>query len=320
MRTTRTPRPLALLATLLLAGCPTNEAPPADTTGGSSSGGTTQAAGPTATGELPTTGDGTSETAAPTTGSSTGTTGAVEPDPDVCPGGEVQWSVVLASQADVDRMHGCTSVGGRLDIMGDDIVDLGPLAALVKVGNYLDIRANPALTSLAGLEQLESVGTLYIDSNPALTDLEGLRGLRSVGGIGVSQNPALTSLKGLRNVALLLSPSPLVFVSANAQLGSLAGIEGIVASDEVQLALVANPALADLSALAGVDRLESLDLSGNTGLTTLAGLEQLSHVGAGLSLRGNDALLDLDGLSGLREVGYLALATNAALTDLAGLS
>lgn len=304
---------LVLLITAAPGGC-LSVAPPADELTG---GGET-------TGAIAETTDET--TGAPT---STGSTGeavgcpevAQAPDPALCPGGTVPDSLFLASQAEVDRMHGCTRVVDRLDVSGPDIVDLCPLASLSEIGKYLSIRHNPGLESLAGLERLERVGAaVFVSENAALRDLDGLVGLRDVNNVNVEVNASLTSLAGLRNATAPADSYAEVFISANDGLTTLAGIEALVAEDSMRVTLYANPALTDLSALAGADRLGGLSIRDHAQLVSLAGLEQLERVDGTVEISGNPQLADLAGLSGLRVVDSLELADNPALVDLSGLA
>ncbi|WP_434424726.1 hypothetical protein [Nannocystis pusilla] len=305
---------LLRLIVALPCGC-VSAAPPAEEA--TDGGGTGDANGTDATGGT---------TGAPT---STGSTGealgcpdvALGPDPALCPGGTVPDSIFLASQADVDRMHGCTRVVDRLDISGPDIVDLCPLTSLVEVGKYLEIRLNPELESLAGLERLERVGAaVFVSENAALRDLEGLVGLRHVYDVSVNINASLISLAGLRNTRPPPNSYAEVFIAANDSLTTLAGIESVVAEDTMRVTLYANPALTDLSALAGADRLGGLSIRDHAQLESLAGIEQLQRVDGTVDISRNPRLADLAGLSGLRTVEGLELTDNPALKDLSGLS
>ena len=68
--------------------------------------------------------------------------------------------IVLDSQADVDNFqanHGpCDTVDGRLTIDGDDIVNLGGLAALDEVGDLI-ITNNPLLINIDDLSGLTNI-------------------------------------------------------------------------------------------------------------------------------------------------------------------
>ncbi len=57
-----------------------------------------------------------------------------------------------------------------------------------------------ALTSLAALDNLTSIGGLVVDNNDARTSLAALDNLTSIGDLVVPDNDALASLAGLDNV------------------------------------------------------------------------------------------------------------------------
>ncbi len=87
-----------------------------------------------------------------------------------------------------------TMVGASLAIGGTNLADLDAFAHVTTVVGTLDLEMNPALTSLGGLDQLTSVGSITITFNSVLTTL-GLTGLTTVtgtgGGAGIQYNPML---------------------------------------------------------------------------------------------------------------------------------
>lgn len=185
-------------------------------------------------------------------------------------------TVVLQSQAAVNAFA-CSSVTGTLSINGNDITDLTPLASLTSVGSALSIVFNPALTSLAGLEGVTSVGDLVVLHNAALTSLAGLKNLSTVSSaIVMETNSALTSLAGLES---LTSVGTNISLRTNNLLVSLTGLEAI-------------------TSIGG-----SLTIVGHAALTSLAGLNNLASVGTFLFLHNNDALPSLVDLQSLSSVG-----------------
>lgn len=93
------------------------------------------------------------------------------------------------------------------------------------------------------------------------------------------------------------------------------------ACDEVTGDLrISTPDLTDLSALAQLKRVAgTLEISDNSQLSDLSGLEQLEQVGA-LSIHDNAGLYRATGLSNLSEVGELVIEGNPKLNSLRGLS
>ena len=157
----------------------------------------------------------------------------------------------LGTQAQVNAFT-CTETTNTLEIRqlrsGDPIVDLSPLSVLT-TARRLEITSNPALESLAGLENLTSVRfALWISANTALASLDGLESLESVGELDIQSNPELTSLAGLR---ALNAVDGTVFVANNASLSSLDGLENLV-SVSLELVIRNNPSLTDCAGLTGL--------------------------------------------------------------------
>ncbi|MEO3408437.1 IPT/TIG domain-containing protein [Mucilaginibacter sp. CAU 1740] len=106
------------------------------------------------------------------------------------------------------------SVSGRLMIYGSNISDLNGFGAIQSLG-ALNLTANPLLTTLQGLEQLNSLelpGITGVVTNGVIFGLGGLEA--SMGGIAIESNPKLISLSGLQNVKTLaiakISNNPLL--------------------------------------------------------------------------------------------------------------
>ncbi len=113
------------------------------------------------------------------------------------------------------------------------LTTLGPLGALVTVGETLVIENNDGLTSVsfpklallgAGVGVSTTYGLLRIENNPFLTTLDFTLLTTVNRGITISNNDALTSLDALGGIT---SPLWTVFVSGNASLTSVSGLSGI---------------------------------------------------------------------------------------------
>lgn len=216
------------------------------------------------------------------------------------------------------------------------------------------IEACPRLTSLTGLEQLESVGLIRLRENPDLVSLRGLDGLRAIDTLAVSDTP-LADLAGFDASSLRVLELSNTAVLGLTGLGAVPGLEQLWLSSNralthldgavfgESLAVVSvdnNVSLASVRGLGNVRRLTTFSLSGSPSLVTLEGLEQLAEVdGLGLfglgvqSLAGLGALVtaeqislgsllrlvDLAGMSSLTRVSHLAIAECRALTSLVGL-
>src|SRR5690606_17868335 len=89
-----------------------------------------------------------------------------------------------------------------------NIIDLTPLQNLTEITGELFLGVNRNLTSLEGMNALESIGgnLRFWNNNRSLTNLEGLSNLQSIGGsleIGENwnNNSALSNLDGLNNLS-----------------------------------------------------------------------------------------------------------------------
>jgi len=120
---------------------------------------------------------------------------------------------LVSSEEDLEALEGCTAVVGNLAIRCATCFDLRPLSQLTSVSEALYLYCNGRLTSLHGLENLASVGSLAIGrdycrsdcdwcDNPLLTDLHGLESLTEVKEVLLfSRTAYLDSLDGLDSLA-----------------------------------------------------------------------------------------------------------------------
>jgi len=120
----------------------------------------------------------------------------------------------------LDGLGGLTTINGALLLRGPFTSLMGLHVTSVRDGFSLE---DSALTSLAGLEQLNTVGGLTLSGNLQLASLEALANLGSVGsGLELHENavlPALTGLESLTRVDTLN-------IVSNAELGSLGALLG----------------------------------------------------------------------------------------------
>ncbi len=175
---------------------------------------------------------------------------------------------------------------------------------------------NTALTNLDDLSCVtEITGDLYIRQNEALSSIAGLSALKTVGGqlsVGEyscewtdqwvctgSGNPALVSYDGLQN---LESVGGWLFLADN----DLVGDPGVSFD---RLASIGDSAPSDFA----------IRIDGHANLTTLPELPLITHPIPGIEIWGNDALVDLAGLSALQEVLFLNVLSNPSLEAPLGL-
>jgi subtilisin-like proprotein convertase family protein len=220
----------------------------------------------------------------------------------------------LSTQREVDRFpQGCSEIRGLLNISDyghgdqDAITSLANLSNLRSVGR-LQIGDTQKLESLVGLNGVELVtgGTrercneVSIGDNQALMDLSGLDGLRVVkGSLKISRNPSLVSLKGLNAL-------------------STVGIRN-EASCQGNFLIFGNNALTDLSPLASLTSVtRNVSIIGNKSLQSLTGLSNLAS--QELFIQDNESLKSLEGALGIKPSSYVSVKGNNLLKNLKGLN
>lgn len=242
--------------------------------------------------------------------------------------------ITFASQEEIDDFQdnypGCIKIEGQVVIEGGDIFNLNGLSQLQTVDQSFIIRNCHSLSSLDGLENLDSIGYfnnadgehlysfrtgLAIKYNPLLNNLSALAGLKSIeGALEIKSNDVLTSLEGLEGLSQILR----IHITNNHSLISLAGLDNL---EEVFSCFTIgnNDALISLN---GLENLISVDycvdsdffgdlcnatgfgISGNNALISLDGLNNLKTVGGCLEIGNNEALTSFEGLENLNTVGY----------------
>jgi len=148
--------------------------------------------------------------------------------------------------------EGCERVRNSLNgVFDPELDDLSVAAPFRRLDGGLGLRENP-LTSLRGLERLESIGTNFgVTDMLRLRDATGLNNLRLVEGfLTFGDNPQLTSVIGLER---------------------LERVGGLY--------IVRNPVLEDLDGLSGLRRVDGdVQIIDNPGLTQEEIDEFLGHV------------------------------------------
>lgn len=230
-------------------------------------------------------------------------------------GVDTSGSLQISTQAELEALAGCAAVEGSLSLASGSL-DLRPLSQLQRVGGTLaigcdphagleaDCSGQPELTasSLEGLNALEEVERLQL-ARLDVASLAPLARLRRVGFLRISSSQGFRDLGGLGRLEQLEQ----LELAHNADLESLDGLAASASLGSVLLEV--NPALGDISALAGFGKLQRVALSGVpvTELSALGALESLEE----LSLD-NTALRSFDGLQ-LRHVGRLYVNANQRL-------
>ena len=196
------------------------------------------------------------------------------------------------------------SVGGSLVLITDSLPTLSGLDALELIGGSLTItdnqlltsiealvgttlgegglyiKNNPRLTTLEGLEKLETLSRVTIDGANGLVDLTGLSGLRTVEGALTIQRTQLRSLAGLES----LDAFEEFIIDENDQLITLEGLGD--PQDAGRIVITNNPSLTDTEGLSELSEVSTLELRGNAKLHSISAPE-LRGVGAQLSITHN---------------------------------
>lgn len=138
-----------------------------------------------------------------------------------------------ASLGDLSGLRALTETDELIIDHVDQLPDLRGLSALQNLSS-LQITSSPAMTSLAGLENVTRLATrLELIDNGALRSLAGLQNITSIGTAGFDSNPSLTGLEFPR----LTSIDGFLGIGHMASLTSLSGLDPLrsVAGDIVFL-------------------------------------------------------------------------------------
>lgn len=264
----------------------------------------------------------------------------------------IDGAVVAQSQDDLAALAGCEEIHGDLQIVPFIGADLTPLSALRSVEGQLLIGATVGdpvhtaidgqptdpvtalispqqledrlgerdwLTSLAGLESLESVGSLGL-GRTSVPDLQPLSHLRSLGNdrtgsvsgqLAISATHGLRDLHGLEHAAGLTS----LYLNDNQDLVSLDGLSVPASMDSLW---IQGYALTDIGALAPLTAARTELLIQGTSIQDLDALSQLSQAQR-VDILYNNQLVDASGLSALQVI-TLDISYNPLLKTLPSFS
>jgi len=215
---------------------------------------------------------------------------------------------------------GCSAVTGDLRI-GGSVTTLAPLSNLTLIGRDLIVEEANSLTSLAGMDLLDSIGrSIRIVNNAALQDLGSFASLSAKNlsrDLIVQDNPVLTDMSGLIGIE---GVDRNLTIRNNALLPNLNGLNKIILVIG-NVSIFGNAALTNTGALGGLLGIGGgLVIQNNASLTSL-GFNSLGIVGNNLTIANNDLLPNLNGLSNLDfTVNTLTIRGNAILSSISGLS
>ncbi len=225
----------------------------------------------------------------------------------------------LYSQADVNAF-GAQYVGTssylKISGMYEQFWDLTPLSNITWVGGDLSIGLLDSLTSLNGLQGITVVGhDLNIGGMDNLISLGGLGGIASVGRyLDLDNNPKLTEWGGF-------GPGYIGGSVIIEECESVKNLDFLTGRGQLYgLAVFDCPGLSSLAGLGQLTLAGAIQFENCDSLSDLTGLGSLYETGT-LSLKRNDRLLSLDGLNNLRVITWgLELHMNPLLQDITGLS
>jgi Leucine-rich repeat (LRR) protein len=258
---------------------------------------------------------------------------------------EVGGDVTVHDQAELATLEGCETIDGALYILPFEGADLQPLYALKAVTGPLSLgsdASDPAastpegdppsawLGSLAGLEGLESTGSLWVRGLMAtnVDPLEHLRVVELRASVALTDCPNLVDVAGLKNatgIRELDLDCPELTSIAPLQLPQVMDslyIKGAKLADLGQQQVftllnlsVSGTAVENLDAFSQLGQAYmSVDINGNPALTNMDGLNRLSYIGA-LNVGNNDALEHLPELSSLSLVDTMSVMGNDRLQE-----
>lgn len=232
--------------------------------------------------------------------------------------------LTLTTQAQVDAFTGpCEFIPGTVYIDGSGIVRLDSLYKIKAIGGAFTI-ANTSLTTLHGLESLQSIGSLLdIRNNGSLTNLDGLQNLKESGAatgatIRVLNNAQLTSINGLRRIKKVNFN---LIIQSNNQLTNLSGLDSVeTVVNNVQITF--NASLTSTAALRSLTRINrDLRIENNALLPEADGFESLKYVGFDMRIINNGQLNTLRSFTSLDSVrNLLRIESNNGMDSIVGLT
>lgn len=175
----------------------------------------------------------------------------------------------LFSQDEIDNFQtnyqNCTEISGSMEVNGLDVSSLAGLNNITSVELTLSIGnhdfGNPMLTSLDGLENLQTVGgNLIIWSNANLSDISGISNVVSLGGdLWIGRSDVLTNLNSLQNYTSIGGD---LSIGINTSLTDISGLINITSiGGGSHISIQSNDIL---TSLYGLDNIDTSSINGIT--------------------------------------------------------
>ena len=233
----------------------------------------------------------------------------------------------------ISGLSNLDTLSNDLEIINTGIVSLDVFSDVVFFNiDELNIRENPFLENLTGLEGLTFIWDLNISDNASLNSLQGLNNATTVeGNFRMLNNPSLTNFTGLENLVSIgfdceIEGNSIVNFEGLASLTSIGGdfivegnsivnFEGLnnLAFIDDEFYLEALPSLLNLNGLESLTESGLLHIANSDNIVSLDGLNSLENTGS-IYLGDNDMLADMTALESLTEVDYIIIVDNPNLS------
>ncbi len=224
-------------------------------------------------------------------------------------------------QEDIDNFQinhpGCTEIEGNVKFLGSEILNLLGLNVVTAIGGDLTFESVNNLTSLEGLNNLQSVGGNLKIQQTQIVNMSGLQDITEVGGdFEISYNQNIENLIGLENLTTIEGQ---LLIRNNYSLINFLGLEHLMNVSEI--VILSNNSLQSINSLDKITSVASnVSISHNYSLKNMDGLHNLTHIGSSLFIWSNFSLKTLEGLNSVSSVGlFLEIAYNDSLLNFHGM-
>lgn len=199
----------------------------------------------------------------------------------------------------------------------NSLLNVNGLESLVEVLGAFEINQNSYLQDVSGINNLTTIGTyLSINNNINLLSVSGFNSLNSVDTIWLRANWSLTQINAFSSVTELIGD---LNIKDNTSLTSLSGLNNI---ESIGRVFIENTLITNLDTLSSLSVVGGdLDIQDNVSLNNIQGLSVLTEIMYGsVSFYGNTSLSSIDGLENLSSVGNtVKFVGNSNLSDFCAL-
>lgn len=254
----------------------------------------------------------------------------------------------------INGLNGVTSVGGTISFINNTSTGISGFSSLTHIPGDLIIQDNSNLNFVHGFVSLDKIGTdenvgeFIVSNNPGIIFMFDFNTLDTItAGLSLVNLPMIddntsafqeldytgylqlesTGFDHLTAFANLSRIGNGLLVLSNTDLFDLEGLDSIVEFTQVggMIEITDNPLIHNLNALATVNfnQPKSVNVEGNNGLTSIAGLAGVSGdlgTNSFVYVVDNPSLFNLTGLDGITGASVVRILNNSTLTSLAGLN